>query len=150
MVRYVSCGITNMLSRRVREYHRSHTHLNKTLLKKKFKKNVFTSSVSRAVLTELWDRSTIIPSRFISLMTVCKETRFELGLEPGLLERRVRQFILCRGRKSCGCGEKITKKWNKTRRARDQVSFCSASFKLLQHSKLFVHKRIVLRQLEIS
>ncbi len=121
MVRYVSCGITNMLSRRVREYHRGHTHLIKTLKSLFFYKqnNLLTASVSRAVFTELWDRSTITPSRFISLMTVCRETRFELRLEPGWLERRVRQFILCRGRKSCG--EKITKKWNKTRSQRPSL-----------------------------
>ena len=88
-----------------------------------------TSSVSRAVLTELWDRSTIIPSRFISLMTVCRETRFELRLEPGWLERGVRQFILCRGRKSCG--EKITKKWNKTRSQRPSLVLCPSGLSSL-------------------
>ena len=50
--------------------------------------------------------------------------KVRLRLELLRVEERLGQFILCRGRKSWS-GEKITKKWNKTRSQRPSLGLVS-------------------------
>ena len=94
LVRYISCRVAQCLSRWVRENHRGNRDLQRVtgclqtgevliymrqkndckILVLQIEPNFQYYSVVACEITwtELWERSTIIPSRFISFITVCK------------------------------------------------------------------------------
>ena len=73
LVRYISRRVAQCLSRGVRENHRGDRDLQRVTgcLQKHFFGQYFNAD-QIITWTELWERSTIIPSRFISFITVWK------------------------------------------------------------------------------